>query len=147
MQKYVLDRNGNVVATFASDYNDKHTKTLQAGASTYDFTISKQDEAALFLETGNYVNFVDDVGKPWSFSISSYTETHNEKTVYCEDVGIELINKNVNAYTAGAAYSFAFYFEMITKNTPWTIGINEISDLSRKLEWTSNDTGLSRLLS
>lgn len=147
MQKYVLDRNGNVVATFASDYNDKHTKTLQAGASTYEFTISKQDEAALFLETGNYVNFVDDVGKPWSFSILSYTETHNEKTVYCEDVGIELINKNVNAYTADAAYSFAFYFEMITKNTPWTIGINEISDLSRKLEWTSNDTGLSRLLS
>ncbi|WP_373758304.1 hypothetical protein [Jeotgalibaca porci] len=147
MQKYVLDRNGNVVTTFASDYNDKHTKTLEAGASTYEFTISKQDEAALFLETGNYVNFVDDVGKPWSFSILSYTETHNEKTVYCEDVGIELINKNVNAYKADAAYSFAFYFEMITKNTPWTIGINEIGDLSRKLEWTSNDTGLSRLLS
>ena len=147
MQKYVLDRNGNTVATFASDYNDKHTKTLEAGASTYEFTISKLDSAALYLETGNYINFVDDVGKPWSFSILSYTETHNEKTVYCEDVGIELINKNVNAYKADAAYSFAFYFEMIMKNTPWTIGINEISDLSRKLEWTSNDTGLSRLLS
>lgn len=147
LQLYVLDRSKNTLATTADFYNDTHIKTVTAGASTFEFDINKTDDAAQYMDTGKYIVFQDDEGRPWSFDILSYEEHQTYKTVYCEDAGIGLINKNMDAWDTDQAYSFEYYFNLITANTPWKLGVNQLAGLSRKLTYTGRDTGLGRLLS
>ena len=147
MQLYVLDRAKNTLATTASFYNDKHHKELTAGASIFEFTIDKSDSAAQYMTTGNYLVFLDDRGRAWSFTILSYDETQTTKTVAAEDVSIELLNKAMDVWNTDQAYPFSYYFNLVTKGTPWKLGVNQLTDLSRKLVYTGRDTGLGRLLS
>lgn len=147
MQLYVLDRAKNTLATTSSFYSDKHHKELTAGASIFEFTIDKSDSAAQYMTTGNYLVFLDDRGRAWSFTILSYDETQTTKTVAAEDVSIELLNKAMDVWNTDQAYPFSYYFDLVTKGTPWKLGVNQLTDLSRKLVYTGRDTGLGRLLS
>ena len=147
MQIYILNRARETLATTASIYNDKHTLTLEAGSSSYEFTINKSDEASHYLDSGNYVVLQDDKGKTWLFTILDYEETHNTKTVYAEDAGIELINKAVDIWKGDGAHPFSYYFDLVTKGTPWKLGVNQLAGLSRTLTYEGRDTGLGRLLS
>ncbi len=147
MQIYILNRARETLATTASIYDDKHTMTLEAGSSSYEFTIDKSDSASKSLETGNCIVLQDDNGKTWLFTILDYEETHNTKTVYAEDAGIELINKAMDIWTLNGSHPFKYYFDLVTKDTPWTLGVNRLEGLSRSLKFDGRDTGLGRLLS
>ncbi|MGN9067128.1 phage tail spike protein, partial [Ligilactobacillus agilis] len=147
MQIYILNRARETLATTASIYNDKHTLTLEAGSSSYEFTIDKSDEASHYLDSGNYVVLQDDKGKTWLFTILDYEETHNTKTVYAEDAGIELINKAVDIWKGDGPHPFSYYFDLVTKGTPWKLGVNQLAGLERTLTYEGRDTGLGRLLS
>ncbi len=147
MQLYILDRSKNVLATTASQYNDKHHKELTAGASSFQFDISKSDPATEYMVSGNYITTLDDQGRPWSFTILYYDEYQLYKTIYCEDVGIELYNKACDVWYYPDAHPFEYYFDLVTDGTPWELGINQLSDLSRSLKYTGRDTGLGRMLS
>ncbi|MCL8203761.1 hypothetical protein M5361_00705 [Ligilactobacillus agilis] len=147
MQIYILNRARETLATTASIYNDKHTLTLEAGSSSYEFTIDKNDEASHYLDSGNYIVLQDDKGKTWLFTILDYEETHNTKTVYAEDAGIELINKAVDIWKGDGPHPFSYYFDLVTKGTPWKLGVNQLAGLSRTLTYEGRDTGLGRLLS
>ncbi|MCL8204043.1 gp58-like family protein [Ligilactobacillus agilis] len=147
MQIYILNRARETLATTASIYNDKHTLTLEAGSSSYEFTIDKSDEASHYLDSGNYIVLQDDKGKTWLFTILDYEETHSTKTVYAEDAGIELINKAVDIWKGDGPHPFSYYFDLVTKGTPWKLGVNQLAGLSRTLTYEGRDTGLGRLLS
>lgn len=147
MQIYILNRARETLATTASIYDDKHTLTLEAGSSSYEFTIDKSDEASKYLDSGNYIVLQDDAGKAWLFTILDYEETHSTKTVYAEDAGIELINKAMDIWPLDGQHSFEYYFNLVTKDTPWKLGINQLEGLSRSLKYDGRDTGLGRLLS
>lgn len=147
MQIYILNRARETLATTASIYNDKHTLTLEAGSSSYEFTIDKNDEASHYLDSGNYIVLQDDKGKTWLFTILDYEETHNTKTVYAEDAGIELINKAVDIWKGDGPHPFSYYFDLVTKGTPWKLGVNQLAGLERTLTYEGRDTGLGRLLS
>lgn len=147
MQIYILNRARETLATTASIYNDKHTLTLEAGSSSYEFTIDKSDEASHYLESGNYIVLQDDKGKTWLFTILDYEETHSTKTVYAEDAGIELINKAVDIWKGDGPHPFSYYFDLVTKGTPWKLGVNQLAGLERTLTYEGRDTGLGRLLS
>lgn len=147
MQIYILNRARETLATTASIYDDKHTMTLEAGSISYEFTIDKSDEASKSLETGNYVVLQDDNGKTWLFTILDYEETHSTKTVYAEDAGIELINKAMDIWPLSGNHPFKYYFDLVTKDTPWKLGVNQLEGLSRSLKYDGRDTGLGRLLS
>ena len=75
----------------------------------------------------------------------------NEQTIkcYCENLNLELINEITNPYKATKAMSFAEYCEAmgLLNYTHLSIGINEISDYKRTLEWEGQETKLARLLS
>lgn len=142
-----MNRARETLATTASIYDDKHTMTLEAGSSSYEFTIDKSDEASHYLDSGNYVVLQDDKGKTWLFTILDYEETHNTKTVYAEDAGIELINKAVDIWKGDGPHPFSYYFDLVTKGTPWELGVNQLAGLSRTLTYEGRDTGLGRLLS
>lgn len=147
MQIYILNRAKQTLATTASIYDDTHTMSLTAGSSSYEFTIDKTDDASTSLETGNYVVLQDDNKKTWLFTILEVTEDQNSKTVYAEDAGIELINKAVDIWNFDEAHDFKYYFDLITKDTPWELGANQLNSLSRTLNFEGRDTGLGRLLS
>lgn len=147
MQIYILNRARETLATTASIYNDKHTLTLEAGSSSYEFTIDKSDEASHYLDSGNYIVLQDDKCKTRLFTILDYEETHNTKTVYAEDAGIELINKAVDIWKGDGPHPFSYYFDLVTKGTPWKLGVNQLAGLERTLTYEGRDTGLGRLLS
>lgn len=147
MQIYVLNRARETLATTSSIYDDKHTLTLDAGSSSYEFKISKSDEASQYMDSGNYIVLQDDDGKTWLFTILDYEETQYTKTVYAEDAGIELLNKACDIWKSSGPHSFEYYFNIVTSGTPWKLGVNQLAGLERTLKYEGRDTGLGRLLS
>lgn len=147
MQIYVLNRARETLATTSGIYDDKHTLTLDAGSSSYEFKISKNDEASQYMDSGNYIVLQDDDGKTWLFTILDYEETQYTKTVYAEDAGIELLNKACDVWESNGPHSFEYYFNLVTSGTPWKLGVNQLAGLERTLTYEGRDTGLGRLLS
>lgn len=147
MQIYVLNRARETLATTSGIYDDKHTLTLDAGSSSYEFKISKNDEASQYMDSGNYIVLQDDGGKTWLFTILDYEETQYTKTVYAEDAGIELLNKACDIWKSNGPHSFEYYFDLVTSGTPWKLGVNQLAGLERTLTYEGRDTGLGRLLS
>lgn len=147
MQIYVLNRARETLATTSGVYDDKHTLTLDAGSSSYEFKIDKADEASQYMDSGNYIVLQDDNGKTWLFTILDYEETQYTKTVYAEDAGIELLNKACDVWKSSGPHSFEYYFNIVTSGTPWKLGVNQLAGLERTLKYEGRDTGLGRLLS
>lgn len=147
MQIYVLNRARETLATTSGIYDDKHTLTLDAGSSSYEFKINKSDEASRCMDSGNYIVLQNDDGKTWLFTILDYEETQYTKTVYAEDAGIELLNKACDIWKANGPHSFEYYFNLVTSGTPWKLGVNQLAGLERTLTYEGRDTGLGRLLS
>lgn len=147
MQIYVLNRARETLATTSGIYDDKHTLTLDAGSSSYEFKIDKADKASQYMDSGNYIVLQDDDGKTWLFTILDYEETQYTKTVYAEDAGIELLNKACDIWKSSGPHSFEYYFNLVTSGTPWKLGVNQLAGLERTLKYEGRDTGLGRLLS
>lgn len=137
-------------------YNDIWTRNLETGSSTFEFTVFKKaiksDTAS--HKTYNHLNekaFVSfkHHGKSYVFSVMTVEE--NEQTIkcYCENLNLELINEYANPYKAAKAMSFVEYCNAmdLLNFTHLSVGINEISDQKRTLEWEGQDTKLARLLS
>ena len=136
-------------------YNDTWSRDMPTGASTFEFTVFKKaiqsdtasSKAYQHLNERAWVSFRHN-GRTYLFNVMSVEE--NEQTIkcYCENLNLELINELVNPYKATRAMSFAEYCkEMALLNyAHLTIGINEISDQQRTIEWTTQETKLARLL-
>lgn len=136
-------------------YNDTWSRDMPTGSSTFEFTVFKKaiqsdtasSKAYQHLNERAWMSFRHN-GRTYLFNVMSVEE--NEQTIkcYCENLNLELINELVNPYKATRAMSFAEYCkEMALLNyAHLTIGINEISDQQRTLEWTTQETKLARLL-
>lgn len=136
-------------------YNDTWSRDMPTGASTFEFTVFKKaiqsdtasSKAYQHLNERAWMSFRHN-GRTYLFNVMSVEE--NEQTIkcYCENLNLELINELVNPYKATRAMTFAEYCkEMALLNyAHLTIGINEISDQQRILEWTTQETKLARLL-
>lgn len=137
-------------------YNDTWTRSLQTGSSTFEFTVFKKaiksdtptQKAYSYLNERAWVSFKYH-GKSFLFNVMQVEE--NEQTIkcYCENLNLELINEVANPYKATKAMSFAEYCEAmgLLNYTHLSIGINEISDYKRTLEWEGQESKLARLLS
>ena len=137
-------------------YNDTWTRSLQTGSSTFEFTVFKKaiksdtptQKAYSYLNERAWVSFKYH-GKSFIFNVMQVEE--NEQTIkcYCENLNLELINEIANPYKATKAMSFAEYCEAmdLLNYTHLSIGINEVSDNKRTLEWEGQETKLARLLS
>ena len=137
-------------------YNDTWTRSLQTGSSTFEFTVFKKDiksdtptqKAYSYLNERAWVSFKYH-GKSFLFNVMQVEE--NEQTIkcYCENLNLELINEVANPYKATKAMSFAEYCEAmdLLNYTHLSIGINEVSDNKRTLEWEGQETKLARMLS
>ena len=113
------------------------------------FTPSTTDQAKDFFKVGNYVLYVDLNGKyEWMTILKA---THNPltqvRTLECEDAGLDLLNETVSDYKADKAYNIAYYINKFTYDSGFKIGVNEIPNLTRKLEWEGEATALERIQS
>ena len=136
-------------------YNDTWSRDMPTGSSTFEFTVFKKaiqsdtasSKAYQHLNERAWVSFRYN-GRTYLFNVMSVEE--NEQTIkcYCENLNLELINELVNPYKGTRAMTFAEYCqEMALLNyAHLTIGINEISDQQRIIEWTTQETKLARLL-
>ncbi|QBX24778.1 tail assembly protein [Streptococcus phage Javan206] len=139
-----------------SFYDDTWTRNLQTGSSTYEFSISKKTLVSdtVLNRTYSYLNeraFVSFEYKGETFLFNVMTVEEDEKKIkcYCENLNLELINEYSNPFKAGRAMSFVEYCNAmdLLNMTKLSIGINEISDYKRTLEWEGQDTKLARLIS
>ncbi|MGG6739235.1 UNVERIFIED_CONTAM: phage tail spike protein [Streptococcus suis] len=137
-------------------YDDTWTRSLETGSSTFEFTVYKKaiKSDTAIKKTYNLLNeraFVSfrHHGKSYVFNVMTVEE--NEQTIkcYCENLNLELINEYANPYKATKAMSFVEYCNAmdLLNFTHLSVGINEISDQKRTLEWDGQDTKLARLLS
>ncbi|HEP3654772.1 TPA: hypothetical protein VCO43_000739 [Streptococcus pyogenes] len=137
-------------------FDDTWTRNLQTGSSTYEFSISKKSLVSdtVFNRTYSYLNeraFVSFEYKGETFLFNVMTVEEDEKKIkcYCENLNLELINEYSNPFKAGRAMSFVEYCNAmdLLNMTKLSVGINEISDYKRTLEWEGQDTKLARLIS
>ncbi|MCG9933218.1 phage tail protein [Streptococcus suis] len=137
-------------------YDDTWTRSLETGSSTFEFTVYKKaiKSDTAINKTYNLLNeraFVSFryLGKSYVFNVMTVEENEQIIKCYCENLNLELINEYANPYKATKAMSFVEYCNAmdLLNFTNLSVGINEISDQKRTLEWDGQDTKLARLLS
>ena len=137
-------------------YDDAWTRNLETASSSFEFTVSKKE---LLSDTANqplynqlnersFISFKHN-GQTYLFNIMKVEENERLVRCYCENLNLELINEYTNAYKADNAMSFAEYLNAfdIPQFAMVTLGVNEVSDQKKTLEWEGQDTKLARLLS
>ncbi|WP_032511602.1 phage tail spike protein [Streptococcus suis] len=136
--------------------NDKWSRYLETGSSTFEFTVFKRSlkkdtgskHAYHYLNNKAFVSFEYE-GEVQLFKVRKIVE--NEKTITCScvNLNLELINEYANPFKSEQSKTFKEYCEAmdLLNFTLLTIGVNEISDKRIKAEWTGQDTKLARLLS
>lgn len=137
-------------------YDDTWTRNLETASSTFEFTVSKKE---LLGDTANqplynqlnersFISFKHN-SQTYLFNIMKVEENERWVRCYCENLNLELINEYTNAYKGDRAMSFAEYLNAfdIPQFAMVTLGVNEVSDQKKTLEWEGQDTKLARLLS
>ncbi|ACN64890.1 receptor-binding protein [Streptococcus phage ALQ13.2] len=137
-------------------YDDSWNRNLETASSTFEFTVSKKE---LLSDTANkplynqlsersFISFKYK-GQTYLFNIMKVEENERWIRCYCENLNLELINEYTNPYKADRPMSFAEYLDVfdIPQFAMVSLGVNEISDQKRTLEWEGQETKLARLLS
>ena len=137
-------------------YDDTWVKDLPTGSSTFEFTVFKKaiksdtasSKAYQHLNERAWVSFRYH-GRTYLFNVMTVEEDEQTIKCYCENLNLELINEHANPYKAERAMSFIEYCQEmgLLGFSNLSIGINEISDRRRTLEWEGQDTNLARLIS
>jgi hypothetical serine/threonine-rich protein P11E10.02c in chromosome I len=137
-------------------YGDTWVRSLPTGSSTFEFTVFKKaikSDTALtrayqHLNERAWVSFKYK-GKSYLFNVMTVEEDEQTIKCYCENLNLELINELSTPYKATKAMTFVEYCEALDllNYTHLVIGINEVSDKKRTIEWQGQETKLARLLS
>lgn len=165
---YFADRAMNILGSASTGLpkglmitNDKKTEEISEGVAIfecnldYDFANSNKDEkqevdVKKLAAVGNFIlkQSADD-GKAEVYTIidSTIDPIQKDASIYAEDAGLDLLNEVVGTYTADKAYSIDHYINKFAYDSGFEIGINEVSNLTRKLSWDGEATATDRLLS
>ncbi|MFR0563625.1 phage tail spike protein [Lacticaseibacillus paracasei] len=129
-------------------------QSVEGGYRSYSATLHfSPDQSAQVKEmakVGNFVLFKGRAGESvWTTILSSeHDPLAGTNTFVAEDASIDLINGTVGAYAASSAMTIAQYIELFAGDSGFVIGYNEIPDLTRTLNWDSDDSSiLTRILS
>lgn len=137
-------------------FNDKWTRSLESGTSVFEFSVfkksvkanSKLELAYKYLNERSFVSFKHKK-RSYLFNIMKIEENEHTIRCYCENLSLELLLEYRNAYKAPKAMTFKEYFDDwgLSQYAKLTLGINEVSDQKKTLEWEGQETTLARLLS
>ena len=137
-------------------FNDKWTRSLESGTSVFEFSVfkksvktnSKLELAYKYINERAFVSFKFKK-RSYLFNIMKTEEDEHTIRCYCENLSLELLLEYRNAYKASKPMSFKEYFDDwgLSDYAKLTLGVNEVSDQKKTLEWTGQETTLARLLS
>ncbi|WAX14826.1 hypothetical protein EF36P1_00010 [Enterococcus phage EF36P1] len=160
MDFYITDRKfklKTIVSTHGSTpvsvIDAVDTSVLSTASRNLKLTLGfkKQDSALIkkLVSVGDYVLYVDPQNNYiWQTIMSvEHNPLMNTRTIECESASIDLINETVSEYKATQPYTIQAYIERFVYDSGWVIGINEIPNLTRTLEWEGEATCLERILS
>lgn len=97
---------------------------------------------------GNYIMCQDKKGKKRWFTIYDCEDSHggDAKSLFCYSGTIDIVAEDAAPISAPDPKPFKWYFDRIFYDTGIVLGINEISDLTRKLEFTSENASNAEML-
>lgn len=148
---YFTDRHSNVIASAATDLPDnstllseKLTDELATGVKVFECTLTATDELRAAAVTGNYVLAY---GSLFSIITSRFSTADKTIDIYCEDAGLDLINRVVGQVKK-TEKTFKGWIEKTlgtSSASGWDYNYN-IKNKTKELEYTSESTALERLL-
>ena len=159
MTLYFADRSLNILGTITDNQdgdlyfiNDSHTEEIGAGIAILSFTVPMNDnnrsDVTALTKAGNYILRNNNNRTEFYTIIERNSSSGRDiRSVYCENAGMDLLNDICDPYEALDAMPIEQYVKMFTYDSGFKLGINEISNLSRKLKWESSMTSTARLLS
>lgn len=165
---YFADRAMNILGSASTGLpkglmitNDKKTEEISEGAAIfecnldYNFVNPDEDEeqevdVKKLAAVGNFIlkqGADNSEVEVYTIIDSTIDPIQKDASIYAEDVGLDLLNEVAGAYAADKAYNIAYYINKFAYDSGFEIGINEVSNLTRKLSWDGEDTATKRLLS
>ena len=142
--------NNNVPGMLPYSNSQWHTY-LEYSTSTFDFTIpkivnGKMHEDVAYINDQMYVSFFYD-NTYHVFYVSQLVENDDTFQVTCNNTNLELAQEQSVALKSNGAQSIAWYLEHleILGFTNLEIGVNEVSDKTRTLEFEPQETKLAQL--
>ncbi|MEG2943629.1 phage tail protein [Enterococcus sp.] len=127
-------------------FDDEFHQYLNEGMSTLEFSVLRDHADVEYLVEGNYIQFTYK-SRDYLMTIHRIEEDEWQLNISTEDLSFDLINEHAPAYTAPAARKITDYLKDILADSDVVIGLNEVSNYTRKLEWTGESTVLERVLS
>ena len=135
-------------------FNDVEHHYLPEGASTFTFSVNKKKNGILqdycqFLNEDAYFSFSEN-GEDHFYSVGTVDEDNDTTfTVTCYSLNLELRLEQCDPLENTASHNIQWYFDQmeLINNTQITIGINEVSDLSRVIKYDGQESKLARLIS
>ena len=165
---YFADRAMNILGSASTGLpkglmitNDKKTEEISEGVAIfecnldYNFVNPDEDEeqevdVKKLAAVGNFIlkqGADSSEAEVYTIIDSTIDPIQKDASIYAEDAGLDLLNEVVGAYAADKAYNIAYYINKFAYDSGFEIGINEVSNLTRKLSWDGEDTATKRLLS
>lgn len=127
-------------------YADRLSTTVANGVYTLEFKSPKTTPKSQFLREGNYITFLNNQGVRVFMNIRNVEDAGGlEKTVYCEDAAIILVNSFAEVQEKPkAGQAIDYYLDFVLKDTGFSIGQNECT-MKAFYEFTSQQTILERV--
>lgn len=158
MQIWIHDKNMRKVCALNNNVpgmlpysNSQWHPYLEYSTSTFDFTIpkivnGKLHEDVKYINDDMFVSFYYD-NTYHVFYVSQLVENDTTFHVTCNNTNLELAQEQSVALKSSGAQNIAWYLEHleILGFTNLEIGVNEVSDKTRTLEFEPQDTKLAQL--
>ncbi|WP_225666413.1 hypothetical protein [Lactococcus garvieae] len=133
--------------------DDNFHRYLAQGASTFDFTVNKikngvvQDYVQLLNERA-YFSFQYE-GEDFLFDSVIVEEDDDKITFNCLTLNLEMRNEEVKALKNTASHNIQWYFDQLglINFAKISLGINQVKNDTRVINYDSEDTKLARLIS
>lgn len=137
-------------------FNDKWTRSLETGTSVFEFSVFKKkiksdtlvEKAYKHLNERSFVSFKHKK-RSYLFNVMKIEEDEHIIRCYCENLSLELLLEYQGAYKATKPMTFKEYLDEwgTLGLSKVTLGINQIKDAKKTLEWEGQETALARLIS
>lgn len=155
MQWFILSRDQHVLCAPSTDarnslpiYDDTEDIVLSnnTAITSYEFTVDNTHPDAQKLAVGGYIAYTNKYHQVKLCTLIDHDGDDFTQTWHAEDIGMDLINEQADKVTYKEPHGFAYYANELLADTGWTLGINEISTLSRTLSFDGQeDTKLKRI--
>lgn len=146
----------NEKQTTLNFFNDKWTRSLETGTSVFEFSVFKKkiksdtvvEKAYKHLNERSFVSFRYKK-RSYLFNVMKIEEDEHIIRCYCENLSLELLLEYQGAYKATKPMTFKEYLDEwgTLGLSKVRLGINQIKDAKKTLEWEGQETALARLIS